>query len=65
MIFPYWTYAQIRRIIKSLIKQNVIMTSNFNKHLWDRTTWYALVDEEHMLETYNAIEDIDKCNSAY
>ena len=61
-IFPYWTTAQIRRILKSLSKQNVIMQSNFNKHLWDRTQWYALEDEDHMLETYNVIDEIDKCS---
>ena len=63
-IFPYWSYSQIRRIIKSLINQDVIITGNYNKHRWDRTTWYALVDEEHMLETNNVIDDIDKCSSS-
>ena len=44
-LFPFWSINQIHRIIKSLIDQKVIITGNYNKHLYDRTLWYALKDD--------------------
>jgi uncharacterized phage protein (TIGR02220 family) len=48
-IFPFFTYKQIRRIIKSLLDQEVIITGNYNKKGYDRTTWYSLTDEKSLL----------------
>ena len=48
-LFPFWSEMQVRRVLDSLIKQNVIKTSNYNKMGCDRTLWYALVRPE-MLE---------------
>jgi hypothetical protein len=44
-VFSFWTENQIRRILKSLINQGVILTGNYNDHSYDRTLWYALSDE--------------------
>lgn len=41
-LFPFWSVHQIRRILESLIKQQVIITGNYNKITYDRTTWYSL-----------------------
>lgn len=43
-IFPYWTGKQVKRIIDSLVKQDVLITGNFNDTKYDRTTWYAFTD---------------------
>lgn len=43
-LFPFWTARQIRRILKSLEDQNVIITGNYNQSTYDRTTWYAFAD---------------------
>jgi hypothetical protein len=44
-LFPFWTEKQIRRVLESLIKKGVIITGNYNKLAYDRTLWYALLDE--------------------
>ena len=44
-LFPFWTEKQIRRILTSLLDQKVLIKDNFNKVGYDRTIWYALLDE--------------------
>lgn len=44
-LFPFWTYDQVRNIIKKLQENTVLLTDNFNENTWDRTTWYSLSDE--------------------
>ena len=44
-LFPFWSIKQINRIIQNLKKQKVILTGNYNKTQYDRTRWFALVDE--------------------
>jgi hypothetical protein len=44
-LYPFWTDKQIRRILKSLQEQNILITGNYNKKAYDRTLWYALLDE--------------------
>lgn len=44
-IFPFWSEKQIRRILDSLVKQNVIIKGNYNKMFYDRTSWYAFSNE--------------------
>lgn len=58
-LFPFWTARQIRRILKSLEDQNVIVTGNYNSSTYDRTTWYSFTDSFyqnvilHLTETSN------------
>ncbi len=47
--FPYWTPKIVRRILASLVKQNVIIKGDFNIYWSNRTTWYAFNDEEKFL----------------
>jgi len=49
LLFPFWSSRQINRILKSLIKQGVIITGNYNKVAYDRTLWYAIKDESILL----------------
>jgi hypothetical protein len=44
-LFPFWSERQVRNIIDSLIEQKVLITGNYNRVPYDRTLWYALVDE--------------------
>lgn len=44
-LFPFWTYAQVKTIIKKLHDNSVLLTGNYNGNTWDRTTWYSLSDE--------------------
>jgi len=41
-LFPYWSDKQIRRILDSLEKNNILIVGNFNKSNYDRTKWYSL-----------------------
>lgn len=45
-LFPFWSEKQIRTILNSLVKQNVLKTGNYNQSSYDRTLWYAFIDEE-------------------
>lgn len=48
-LFPYWDHNHIRRLCESLVQKGVLETSNFNKRGFDRTLWYAFVNEEQMI----------------
>lgn len=50
--FPFWTEKQLRRIVDSCVKQDVILKGNYNKIGYDKTTWYALKDEA-LLDSYS------------
>lgn len=49
IIFPFWSVRQIRRIIESLIKKEVLISGNFNKLPYDKTKWYAFKNEKNMV----------------
>ena len=42
--FPYASEGQIRRALKKLEADGLIVTGNYNKSAYDRTTWYALTE---------------------
>ena len=44
--YVYLSIKQIRRALDSLKEQNIIITGNYNKLKFDKTSWYALVDEK-------------------
>ncbi|MFA7084683.1 MAG: hypothetical protein WC141_09130 [Arcobacteraceae bacterium] len=44
-LFPFWKESQIKRILKSLIYQNVLVVGNYNQNAYDRTNWYSLSNE--------------------
>ena len=48
--FPYWSVKQVRRIIASLIEQEVIVKEEFNEKWSDRTQWYAFKDENKFIK---------------
>ena len=45
-LFPFWSTGQVNRTIKSLIDQEVLMVGNYNKAKYDRTKWFAFIDEQ-------------------
>lgn len=46
---PLFSPTQIKRILKSLEDQSVIKIGCFNENPFDRTRWYAFVDESEFL----------------
>lgn len=45
-LFPYLTERQIRTALELLKDKGVILQGNYNKSGYDRTAWYAIVEEE-------------------
>ena len=43
-LFPYLTIEKLRTIFKNLKEKGAIITGNYNKFSYDRTTWYAIAD---------------------
>lgn len=62
-IFPYWKELKIKRILDSLVKQEVILRENHNKMGYDRTCWYALKNEESIFQKRNV--HISKMKNGY
>lgn len=65
-IFPFWSRGQIRRILKSLEDNGVIMTGNYNQSTYDRKMWYAFTDQflqMHLSKSANGNVEIEKCNN--
>lgn len=48
--FPYWSIKQIRRIITSLIEQDIIIKDEHNDKWSNRTQWYAFKDQEKFIK---------------
>lgn len=65
-LFPFWTKAQVRRILKSLQDNDVIVTGNYNEDATNRKTWYAFSDSfinQHMdvLKSAHANAETSTC----
>ena len=48
--FPFFTISQLRLGIDSLLEQKALIKDNFNKMKYDKTSWYALSDENRLIE---------------
>ena len=44
-IFPYMSVKQIRYALEKLEKSGLIKSGNYNKAKYDRTKWYAIIDQ--------------------
>jgi hypothetical protein len=56
--YPFWSKKQVRRIIESLVVKEVLLKGNYNKIAYDRTIWYAFVNEVLYLSDNFHLEDI-------
>lgn len=48
-LFPYLSEKQIYGVLKRLIEGGVLVTGNYNRTGFDRTTWYAFADEDRWI----------------
>lgn len=48
-LFPYLSERQISTAIKKLIDDGAIITGNYNKSAYDRTTWYAITEKGYSI----------------
>lgn len=56
-LFPYMTVNVIRTAIKKLKNNGLILTGNFNKSAYDRTTWYTLTEKAETMLDVNVHSD--------
>ena len=55
--YPFWTEKQVRRIIESLVDKDILIKGNYNKIAYDRTIWYAFVNEDLYLSDNFHLEE--------
>ena len=60
--FPFWTEKQVRRIIDSLTDKQILIKGNYNKIAYDKTSWYAFVNQDLYLSDNFHLEDIPTDN---
>ena len=48
-IFPYMSEYKIKRVLKKLEEEEILLTGNYNKSSYDRTKWYTLSKKGEML----------------
>jgi hypothetical protein len=56
--YPFWTEKQVRRIIESLVGKEILIKGNYNKIAYDRTIWYAFMNEDLYLSDNFHLEEI-------
>lgn len=62
-LFPYWSESQIRRILKKMEAEGILLTGNFNEVKYDRTTWYTFTNafyEKHKCILQNRQMEVTK-----
>jgi len=52
-LFPYMTEKQIRIALNKLKKNGYIVTGNYNKSAYDRTTWYSITGQMDLPQRAN------------
>lgn len=56
-LFPYMTVNVIRTALKKLKDNGLVLTGNFNKSAYDRTTWYTLTEKAETMLDVNVHSD--------
>lgn len=62
-LFPYWSESQIRRILKKMEAEGILLTGNFNEVKYDRTIWYTFTNtfyEKHKYILQNRQMEVTK-----
>ena len=55
--YPFWTEKQVRRIIESLVDKEILIKGNYNKIAYDRTIWYAFLNEDLYYSKLNSVKN--------
>jgi hypothetical protein len=56
--FPFWTDKQVRRIVESLTDKKILIKGNYNKIAYDKTSWYAFMNQDLYLSDNFHLEEI-------
>jgi hypothetical protein len=57
LLFPFWSIKQVQRVIRNLEEKGAIIKGTYNKHNYDKTSWYTTV--ENPLYTISPNEAMD------
>lgn len=61
--FPYWSNKQVERLMAKAVQLNILIKKNHNKSPYDRTLWYAFVDEEKFgISRFGEMENCESGN---
>lgn len=61
-LFPYASERKIRNALNHLEDAGLLITGNYNKSAYDRTTWYALTESAISILQNRQMEDVKKEN---
>lgn len=61
--FPFWSVTTIRRTLKGLEQQRLLLTDNFSVMAFDRTKWYT-IDYEVMESLMSPCDHVDGLNTS-
>lgn len=50
-LFPYLSAKQLRTTLNKLVENGILLKGNFNKSAYDRTNWYAFVNENKWVKS--------------
>lgn len=62
-IYIYLSVPQVKRLLQELVDRGILRKGNFNKNVFDKTTWYSFEDEKSF--TIGRIRPIDETNSSH
>ena len=48
-LFPYMTEPQIRRSLKRLLEDGILIKGEYNKQNYDRTSWYSINENKYIV----------------
>lgn len=49
-LFPYLSAPQIKRTLRKLVDDGVLLSRTLSENSWDRVNWYAFAEEDSMLK---------------
>lgn len=61
-LFPFWTEQNIKTILNHLKDKGVLITCNYNENQYDRTLWYAFVDEDKWIGENQPMHKLELTN---
>lgn len=58
-LFPYINEQKIKRVLQLLCDAGILLKGNFNKNNFDRTNWYAFVNQDEWITLPSSINQND------
>ena len=55
-LFPFWNQRHIELVITNLVNEGVLIKGNYNSTPYDRTCWYAFIDEKKWIYSEDKID---------